>query len=181
MSREEMLDRASLVFIGMIQKQEYDSGPFLRWSGGRKLLRREVRIETVLRGTESRKIVDVYEVLSGLGTSGDGNNTQDGARYLFLVRVENARYRVVRDSSRSIFPVTAGPHLRLPLDDSHALWERIALMNFWIERADDKARISYPYFRYHDPAGALKRVEEGEARARAASASQRRRSSTGLP
>ena len=51
--------------------------------------------------------------------------------------------------------MTSGPHSRLPLDESHPLWERIALMNWWIERGDDSARITHPYFRLTDPGGAL--------------------------
>ena len=39
------------------------------------------------------------------------NSTHNGQRDLFLVRVENQRYHVVRDWLRSIYPVTAaGPH-----------------------------------------------------------------------
>jgi hypothetical protein len=61
--------------------------------------------------------------------------------------------------------------LELPLDDSHGLWERIALMNFWIERNDDVARIGYPHFHYNDPGGALSlwrtiKLERGLARHR---------------
>ena len=119
------------------------------------MLRREVRVEMVLRGTQSRKVVDVYEIFWTGGTSGGWNSTDDGERALFLVRIENGRYRVVRDWRRSIFPVTSGPHERLPLDDSHSLWERIALMNWWMSRYDAGARISFPYFHYNDPSGAL--------------------------
>jgi hypothetical protein len=43
----------------------------------------------------------------------------------------------------------------MPLDDSHPLWERIALMNFWIERNDNAMRIGYPYFIHNDPANTL--------------------------
>jgi hypothetical protein len=164
MSSEEMLHRASHVFIGVIQKHELEWWPFLRLdlpgtdkAGAKywKILRRQVRIEMVLRGAESRKVVDVYEIFWTGGTTGNWNSTHDGDRDLFLVRVENGRYHVVRDWWRSIFPVTSGPHFRLPLDDSHPLWERIALMNLWIERSDDRARFSYPYFRYSDPGQAL--------------------------
>jgi hypothetical protein len=159
-----MLKRASLVFIGVIQKHHFDSWPFFRltipgddparakyW----KVLRREVRVETVLRGAESRSVIDIYEIFWTGGTSGDWNLTNDGQRALFLVRIENGRYHVVGDWWRSIFPVTSGPHQRLPLDDSHSLWERIALMNWWIPRNDPAARITYPYFHYSDPGGAL--------------------------
>lgn len=162
MSSAQMLERASLVFIGDIQKQKFESWPFFRvkipgddpattkyW----KVLRREVRVETVLRGIEPRKVVDVYEIFWTGGTTGDWNFTKSGERALFLVRVENRRYHVVRDWWRSIFPVTSGPHSRLPLDESHPFWERIALMNWWIERADENVRITD--FFHNDPGGAL--------------------------
>lgn len=68
MTSEEKLARATVVFIGVIQAHHFDSWPLFRlnipgedqsnakyW----KILRREVRIETVLRGTEGRKVVDV--------------------------------------------------------------------------------------------------------------------------
>jgi hypothetical protein len=178
MTPNEQLARASLVFVGVIQRRHFESWPFFRlnipgadpsnakyW----KILRREVRVETVLRGSEARKTVDVYEIFWTGGTTGNLNSTHDGDRDLFLVRVENNRYHVVRDWRRSIYPVTSGPHSRLPLDDSHSLWERIALMNFWIERSDDAARIGHPYFVYNDPGGALSlwrtiKLERGLAR-----------------
>jgi hypothetical protein len=91
MSSEAMLARASHVFIGVIQKHQLESWPFFRlkipganpadakyW----KILRREVRIEMVLRGTESRKVVDVYEIFWTDGTSGDWNSTQDRQRFI---------------------------------------------------------------------------------------------------
>ena len=159
-----MLKRATLVFVGVIQKHHYDSWPLFRltipgedpattkyW----KVLRREVRVETVLRGAESRGVIDVYEIFWTGGGSGDWNLTRDGDRALFLVRTENGRYHVVRDWWRSIFPVTSGYHSRLPLDDSHSLWERIALMNWWIVQNDAAARITFPYFNYNDPGAAL--------------------------
>ena len=62
--------------------------------------------------------------------------------------MENGRYHVVRDWVRSIFPVTSEPHSRLPLDESRPLWERIALMNYWIGG-------SYPKSIYADPARTL--------------------------
>lgn len=71
--------------------------------------------------------------------------------------MEEGRYWVVRDFSRSIFPVTSGPHNRLPLDESRPLWERVALMNWWVIRSDTDARITYPYFDYNDPGDALSR------------------------
>lgn len=159
-----MLARASHIFIGVIRKQQFDSWPLFRLDAPGvdpatakywKILRREVRIETLLRGAESRKVVDVYEISWTGGASGGWNFTQDGERALFLVRVENGRYHVVRDWWRSIFPVTTGPHSRLPLNESRPLWERIALTNWWIEGSDDTARITHPQFFYNDPGGAL--------------------------
>ncbi len=75
------------------------------------------------------------------------------ASAIYLVRLENQRYHVVRDWWRSIYPVTGGPHSRLPLDKSHSLWERIALMNFWTERSDDTAqdRCTLHILHYNDP------------------------------
>lgn len=160
MSRDQMLARADLVFIGVIQKHAFDPWPYLRlqipadksplW----RIIKREIRIETLLRGAESRKVIDVYEVFWTGGTSGDWNATQNGERDLFMVRVENGHYRLMRDWWRSIFPVTTGTHSRLPLDESHPLWERIALMNYWLEPT---ARMVYPYFRNLDPGNALGR------------------------
>jgi hypothetical protein len=163
MSRDEMLARASHIFIGVIQKQQFDSWPFSRlnmpdadpatakyW----RILRREVRIEMVLRGTESRKMVDIYEIFWTGGATGSWNLTDTGERDLFLVRLESGRYHVVRDFLHSIFRVASGPHSRLPLDESRPLWERIALMNLWIERTDTAVRIADPS-RYSDPGGAL--------------------------
>ena len=64
MSANEMMARASHIFVGVIQKQQFESWPFLRFSFPGmdsptakcwKVLRREVRVEMVLRGAESRK------------------------------------------------------------------------------------------------------------------------------
>ena len=79
------------------------------------MLRREVRVEMVLRGAEMRRVVDIYEIYWTGATSGNWSATRDGERDLFLVRVENGRYHVVRDWWRCMFPVTSGPHSRLPL------------------------------------------------------------------
>lgn len=166
MSSAEMLVQANVVFIGVIQRHQFESIPYIEWNLTSynpakarlwRVLRREVLIEMVLRGTESRRAVNVYEIVSTLGLSGDGNSTQDGERDLFLVRLENGLYHVVHDGGRTIFPVTSGAHSRLPLDESSPLWERIALMNWWIERTDDAFRIKYPYFSYADPGQALGR------------------------
>jgi uncharacterized protein YceK len=160
-SRDEMLSRASLVMVGVIESHHWESWPFFRVSlpsdarEGKywRVLRRRVRVETVLRGSESRKSIDVYEIFWTGGATGDWNATQDGERDVFLLRVEGGYYHVVQDWSRSIFTVTSGPHDRLPLDDSYPLWERIALMNWWIQRSDTAVRISN--FLYNDPAGVL--------------------------
>ncbi len=159
-----MLARASLIFVGVIQKHQIEYWPLFRlnipgdnpatakyW----KILRREVRVEMVLRGVEPRKVVDVYEIYWTGTTFGDWNFTRNGERDLFLVRLENGRYHVVRDWWRSIVPITSGPHSRLPLDESHSLSERIAVMNWWIESSKDSARIGHPYFHYGDFDGAL--------------------------
>src|SRR5206468_2052324 len=115
-----------------------------------KALRRQVTVETVLRGAEPRKTIDVYEIYWVGGRNGDWNTARDGDRCLFFVRLENGRYHVVGDWFRSIYPVTSGRRGRLPLDDSHSLWERIALMNWWLEPEDEMVGMSY-----HDPGGAL--------------------------
>ena len=97
----------------------------------------------------------MYEVFWTGGTSGDWNSTQDGERVLLPLRVIGGRYRVVRDWWRSIYPVTTGPHTRLPGPESLPFWERIALMTWWVERSDESVRIGYPYFFYSDPGRAL--------------------------
>ena len=163
MTYDEMLKRSSLVFVGVIEKHHIEPRPFTlidppemysptpqSW----KIMRREIRIESVLRGAESRKVVDVYEFFGQGPTVGDWNSTWDGERALFLVQLENGRYHVVRDWWRSIFPITSGPKRGLPLDDSHPFWERVALMSFWIEPRSD-TRITYPEFRYNNLGGAL--------------------------
>jgi hypothetical protein len=155
MATEEMLQRATHVFVGVIEGQDfgwpysfYETVPWLsapvpdwlkysvHWLvGGRKwvVLRRRVRVEMVLKGSEARKFIDVYEIVWMGATTGDWNFTQNNERDLFLARVEGGRYHVVRDWWRSIFPIYSGYHARLPLDDSRSLWERIALMNWWIQ------------------------------------------------
>jgi hypothetical protein len=160
MSPEQMLARASHVFVGVIQKHQLESWPFFRLHNGTddpsfwRILRREVRVELVMRGTEPRPVVNVYEIFWTGGASGNWNSTHDGDRDVFLVRVENGRYHVVRDWLRSIYPVTSGRHSSLPLDESHPLWERIALMNWRIEEGA-AARIVHPGFVFNDPVGAL--------------------------
>lgn len=158
-----MLSRATHVLVGVIEAHHLESWPKFRvalpadanepkyW----RVLRRRIRVETVLRGELPKQSIDVYEVFWTGGASGNWNSTQDGERAVFLLRVEQGYYRLVQDWWRSIFPVTTGPHRRAPLDDTHPLWERIALMNFWFERANPAARFTYPQFRHSDPGSAL--------------------------
>jgi hypothetical protein len=135
MSRDQMLDRASHIFIGVIEHHEFENWLFLRvpgdHSGFWKVLRRRVRVENVLRGVEPRKTIDIYEIFWTDGASGDWNATQDDQRYLFLTRTENGRYHVVRDWCRSIFRIYSGKHDRLPLDENHPFWEHIGLLTWW--------------------------------------------------
>ena len=165
MTLNEMMRRASLVFVGVIESHHVDSWPFFRVKdpdGDResarqwKVLRRRVRVELVIRGSYSREWIDVQEIHWFGGKSGNWNFTQDGERALFMVRQENGLYHVVRDWWRSIFPVTSGPHRRLPLDDSHPVWERIALMNLWLPN-DPNFQLTYPHLQQTDPARALDR------------------------
>jgi len=148
MKPEQMLQQATHIFVGVIEKQEFEDwriawlyryswlGQKFPWffpSDRYQPLRRRVRVEMVLRGTEPRSIIDIYEVYWTGATTGDWNFTHDNERDLFLVRLENGRYHVVRDWWRSIFPIMSGRHTRLPLDDSRPFWERIALMNWWVQ------------------------------------------------
>ena len=130
MSSQEMLQRATLAFIGVIQKAAIRVVAVLEigydWPRSRF---REVLEDLTALGksasrpcfveSSSRSVIDVYEIFWTGGTTGDWNSTQDGQRALFLVRKENGKYHVVRDWWRSIFPVTGGPHQRLPLDETH--------------------------------------------------------------
>ena len=160
--RDGVLSRASLVIVGVIEDHKLESWPFFRASVPTdatskywKVLRRRVHVETVLHGSEKRRLIDVYEVFWTGGTTGDWNSTHDAERAIFPLRLEQGCYRVVRDWWRSIFTVTSGPHTRLPLDDSRPFWERVALMNWWIQRSDTDMRITYPYFTMNDPSGVL--------------------------
>jgi hypothetical protein len=101
MSKEQMLARATHVFVGVVRQQAFESWPFLRFNtAGEKVrdakywrvLRRDVVVEMVLRGNVSNKTVPVYEYSWTGGASGDWNNADDGTRALFLVLVENGRY-----------------------------------------------------------------------------------------
>lgn len=108
-----------------------------------------VHVETVLRGSEPNPTIDVYEVFPTGGVTGDWNLTHDNGRYLFLVRLENGHYHVVRDFWRSIYPVYSGRHDRLPLDGSRPLWERFALLQWWVQQDRSQA---FGNDRYSDPA-----------------------------
>ena len=157
-----MLQRADLVFIGVIEAHHLDSYPFFRPPKSSVIgadeewwrpLRRRVRVETVLRGTYSKKVIDVYEIFWLGGATGNWNFTRDGDRYLFMVRRENGRWQIVRDWLRSIYEVRSGYHARLPLDETRPFWERYALMNYWVEKGTEG---SYEMFEHHqDPADTL--------------------------
>lgn len=155
-----MLDRATLVFVGVIEKQTFVNWPFLRVhtqdAGDWRVLDRRVRIEAIAHGQERRKVIEVYEYSGIGGTVGNWNSTHVGRRYLFLVRNEGGSYHVVRDWWRSIFPVGSGKHDRFPLDDSSPVWERVALLQYW---AQPGWTLGFPdgflQRRYEDPGQAL--------------------------
>ncbi|MGJ5815450.1 hypothetical protein [Paludibaculum fermentans] len=133
MTPDQIVDRSSHLIIGVIEYQVLESWPLVRTPGERskywKILRRRVRVETVLRGTEDRRSVDIYEVYWVGGASGQWNSTRNGERCLFPLRVEHGRYHLTRDWLRSIYPINSGRHDRLPLDGSHPFGERFALLN----------------------------------------------------
>ena len=137
MTTGQMLQQSTHVFIGVILKHEFPNRLLFRISGedaaSWRVIRMKIRVEMVVRGTEPRAVIDVYEAFPTGGVTGDWNSTHDHRRYLFLVRVENGRYHVVRDFRRSIFPVHSGHHSRLPLDDSRPFWERFALLQWWVQ------------------------------------------------
>ncbi len=162
MPPSEMLERASLVFVGVIEKHQFDSWPMFRLKAPGvdsesahfwKILRRSVRVETVLKGSYAAPRIQLFEIFWTGGTTGHWNDTFDGERALFLVRLENERYHVVRDWWHSIFRITTGRHTRVPLEDSRPFWERVALMNFRIEQLDPAVRVLD--FHDHDPGDAL--------------------------
>jgi hypothetical protein len=136
MTKDQMLARADHVFIGVIEKQEYENWLFLKVPGANRgdwtILKRHVRVETVLRGQEPRQSITIYEYFPNGGLTGDWNLTHEGQRNLFLLRVENGRYHLVRDFWRSIFPIYSGKHDRLPLDDTHPFWECVGLLSWWL-------------------------------------------------
>jgi hypothetical protein len=169
MTPDQMLNRAELVFIGVIQAQHFDSWPFFRppiapnydnrdYANGWHPLRRSIRVETILRGNYNQAAIDIYEIFAPRGGSGDWNATSDNRRYLFMVRRVNGRWQVVRDFRRSIYPIDSGYHSRLPLDQSHPFWERYALINYWVSNqiADDPTFLQHPPLVYHlDPGSGL--------------------------
>ncbi len=161
MSPKEMPGRADHVFIGVIDKHEFQLWPFYRvpyiTSPDWRLMRMKVRIENVLAGSEPRKSVDVYEFIWTGATTGDWNSTQNGSRYLFFVRVENGRYHVVRDWWRCIFRISSGAHSRLPLDESRPFWERAALLMWWVQPGWDAGLGNLSR---QDPGNALRRWRE---------------------
>jgi hypothetical protein len=137
MTADQMLQRSSHVFIGVIEKHEYPNKLLFRVSGEDaerwRVIDMRVRVEMVLRGSEPRSVIDIYEAIPTGGANANSNSTHDGSRYLFPVRVEGGHYHVVRDVLRSIFPVYSGRHNRLPLDDSRPFWERFALLQWWVQ------------------------------------------------
>jgi hypothetical protein len=158
MTPDQMLQRADHVFIGVIVDQQLQAWPFFRVPGQKPgdwaVLRRRVRLENVLRGSESRKEIDIYEIFWTDGTTGDWNHTDDGERDLFLVRTENGKYHVVRDWWRSIFPIRSGAHAQLPLDESHPFWERVGLLMAWVQPDWSPA---LGYWHRNDPGNVLGR------------------------
>jgi hypothetical protein len=162
MSQDQMLERATHAFVGVIEKQAFERWPFFSVPGFPgfdpkyrrywRVLRREVRVEIVVKGVEARKRINIYEITWTGGATGDWNSTQDNERDLFLVRVENGRYHVVRDWWRSIFPIYSGSHARLPLDETRPFWERVGLLTWWV-RPDHGSDVRW--FDRNDPGSAL--------------------------
>lgn len=158
MTPEQMLQRSTHVFIGVIQKHEFPNRFLFRVSGedasNWRVIGMKVNVEMVLRGVERRTTIDIYEAFPTGGLSGDWNSTQDNRRYLFPVRLEDGRYHLTRDFWRSIFPVYSGRHDRLPLDDSRSLWERFALLQWWVQPDHSRA---FGQTMYTDPGWAFGR------------------------
>src|SRR3982751_790178 len=80
---QQMLDRADLVFIGVIEGHHFDSYPYFdvvvppgRGTDFWRPLRRQVSVETVLRGTYTKPKIDVFEVFWTGGATGNWNATQ---------------------------------------------------------------------------------------------------------
>jgi hypothetical protein len=164
MTRDELLERSTHVFIGVIEKHEFPNrllfgvvGPGgSRW----RVIGMKVKVEMVLKGVESRTTIDIYEAFPAGGVlSGDWNNTKDNGRYLFPVRLENGRYHVTRDFRRSIFPVHSGRHDRLPANDSRTLWERFALVQWWVQPGRSPG---FGFDLYADPGNVFGRWREAK-------------------
>jgi hypothetical protein len=153
MTFDQLLQRSTHVFIGVIEKHEAPNRFLFRVSGEDaaewRVIDMKVKVEMVLRGVEPRTTIDIYEAFPTGGLSGDWNLTQDNRRYLFPVRLEDGQYHLTRDFWRSIFPVYSGRHDRLPLDDSRPLWERFALLQWWVQPDRSPA---FGDDRYTDPA-----------------------------
>lgn len=132
----QILSRSTHLFIGVIEKHEFPSPWVFRVDGKNpaewRVVDIRVRVENVLRGSETRPVIDIYEAFPTGGLSGDWNATQVAHRYLFPVRLEDGRYHLTRDLWRSVYPVYSGRHTILPLEDSAPFWERFALLEWWV-------------------------------------------------
>jgi len=163
MTADQLIERSTHVFIGVIEKHEFPNRFLFRVSGkdGEKwrVVCMRLKVEMVLRGVEPRTTVDIYEAFPTGILSGDWNLTQDNRRYLFPVRLEDGRYRLTRDFRRSIFPVYSGRHDRLPLNDARPLWERFALLQWWVQ--PDRSR-AFGDVRYTDPGRAFGQWREAK-------------------
>jgi hypothetical protein len=166
-TQDELLGRASLVFIGVIESEELeyqlpfrlfwrvDSPPPAEEGDYWRILRRRVRVETVLRSEERRPLVDVYEIFWLGGATGKWNDTQIGERAIFLVRPENGQLHVVQDWVRCIYSVSYGARRNVPLDESRPLWERIALLYYWIDPAEAESKPYNTPWGIQDPGNVL--------------------------
>ena len=156
MTADQLLRRSTHVFIGVIEKHEFPNRFLFRVSGEEatnwRVIDMKVKVEMVLRGAEPRTTIDIYEAFPTGGLSGDWNLTQDNLRYLFPVRLEDGRYHLTRDFWRSVFPVYSGRHDRLPSDNSKTIWERFALLQWWVQ--PDRSR-AFGDDRYTDPGRVL--------------------------
>jgi hypothetical protein len=152
MTADQLLQQSTHVFIGVIEKHEIPNRFLFRVSGedaaNWQVVDMKVKVEMVLRGVEPRTTIDIYEAFPTGGLSGDWNLTQDNRRYLFPVRLDDGRYHLTRDFWRSVFPVYSGRHDRLPSDESRTLWERFALLQWWVR--PDRSR-AFGDDRYTDP------------------------------
>lgn len=110
MAPQEMLSRADLVFVGVVQSHNWSRWPLLipgdgtRFSNQWRKLSRSVRVELVLQGKPPGDVIDVGEIAKQVPTTSDWNNTHDGRRALFLVRKEGDQYHVVRDGGAASSP-----------------------------------------------------------------------------